>query len=328
MHKEEILQQLSLKVRSGEINQEDIRRCFSLSSEPTSGPKPSRKISHLSIAKGLYALGVVIAIIGILIFIGQIWVAIGPWGRVIVTLGFGFLMAVLGSIMMKQKPDNYIGSVFHLIGGILIPPGALILLYEFGVMGPTLWPVIITVGIIFLFYFLLSIIHKSSVTTFFAIANGTALVYLLIQEILMSPLATQAFDYYAYLTMVVGVSYLLLAQSFRQTWNKNLIGILYFFGSAGFLGGAFSQVFDSFIWQGLFFLIVIGFLFLAGLIKSRAILLVSALFLIAHLSYITGKYFADSLGWPIALVVLGLLFVGLGYVAFNIHQKYIKTDNQ
>ncbi len=327
MNKEEILQQLLIKIRSGEINQDDIKQCFNLNSEPTLTSKLSRKISHLSIAKGLYALGAVIAIIGILIFIGQIWIDIGPWGRVIVTLGFGFLAAVLGSVLMKQKPDNYIGSIFHLIGGVLIPPGALILLSEFGVVSATLWPVIIAIGTIFLFYFLLSIIHKSAVTTFFAIANGTALVYLLIQEILISSLSTsQAFDYYAYLTMIVGISYLLLAQSFRQTWNKNLTGLLYFFGSAGFLGASFSQVFDSFTWQVLFFLIIIGFLFLAGFIKSRAVLSVGTLFLIAHLSYITGEYFADSLGWPIALVILGLLFVGLGYAALAINKKYIKTQ--
>jgi len=57
--------------------------------------------------------------------------------------------------------------------------------------------------------------------------------------------------------------------------------------------------------------------------RSRSILVMSTLFLIAHVSYITGEYFADSLGWPISLVILGFVFIGLGYVSISVNKKYI-----
>jgi len=125
--------------------------------------------------------------------------------------------------------------------------------------------------------------------------------------------------------MVIGASYLLLAHSFRDGWNKKLIGLLYFFGITGFLAAAFSQVFISFLWQMLFFVILLGGLFLSVYVKSRSILIVSTLFLIAHVSYITGEYFADSLGWPIVLVILGFVFIGLGYVSITINKRFLKS---
>ena len=123
--------------------------------------------------------------------------------------------------------------------------------------------------------------------------------------------------------MVIGASYLLLAHAFRNGWNKNLTEVLYFFGITGFLGAAFSQVFDSVPWQMLYFIIVIGGLALSVYMRSRSILIISTFFLIVHVSYITGKYFADSLGWPISLVILGFVFIVLGYVSVNINKKYI-----
>ena len=127
--------------------------------------------------------------------------------------------------------------------------------------------------------------------------------------------------------MAIGASYLLLAHAFRSGWNKHLIGALYFFGITGFLGATFSQVFDSVPWQLLYFLIVLGGLFLSVYMRSRSILVMSTLFLIAHVSYITSEYFADSLGWPISLVILGFVFIGLGYASVTINKKYIKGAN-
>jgi len=75
----------------------------------------------------------------------------------------------------------------------------------------------------------------------------------------------------------------------------------------------------------LFVLIVLGGLALAAYLKSRIVLTVSTLFLIAHVSYITSEYFADSVGWPLVLVILGFVFIGLGYISITINKKFIKS---
>jgi hypothetical protein len=324
MNKEELLQELSVKISTGEISLEEIATRFSFAPTiQTPTITENSKISTpFSVTKMLYVLGAAIVVIGIIIFVSQIWDDIGSFGRISVTLGLGFLITAIGSMLLKSKPGENIGTVFHFIGGMLIPGGAVVTLSELNVDFVSLWPVAITFGVIFAFYLLLNFVHKNSILTFFAIANGTAFVYLLVEAIVDGPFYRHE-DLYAYLTMVIGASYLLLAHAFRDGWNKEIIGVLYFFGITGFLGAAFSQVFDSVPWQMLYFIIVIGGLALSVYMRSRSILVVSTLFIIAHVSYITGEYFADSLGWPISLVILGFVFIGLGYISVNINKKYI-----
>jgi hypothetical protein len=325
MNKEQLLQELSMKVQMGEVSREEIMNRLSI--PHSEGPKTNAVVSknflaNLSATKMLYILGAAIVVIGIVIFFYQIWDDIGTPLRILVTLGLGFLITAIGSMLLKTKPTDVIGSVFHVIGGLLIPGGAMVMLYELDVIQATAWPITITFGIISLFYYLLNIVHKNVVLTFFAIANTTAFIYLFVQSVLDNSLYTNE-NLYAYLTMAIGLSYLLLSHSFKEGWNKNLTGILCFFGITGFLGAAFSQVFDSSVWQMIYFILMALGFYLSILMKSRSILVMSTIFLIAHVSYITDEYFADSLGWPISLVILGFVFIGLGYTSFAINKKYI-----
>ena len=327
MNKEELFQELSRKLSSGEVSRGELLSRFNITSAvPTNGPKNEADSTHFSMTKVLYILGAAIVIIGIAIFVSQVWDDIGSFGHVAVTLGLGFLLTAIGAVLLNQKPEEKIGPVFHAIGGMLIPGGAVVLLHELNIDFANLWPVALTFGVIFIFYLLLDWMQKNAVLTFFAIANGTAFIYLLIQSIIDEPFYLHG-DLYAYLTMIIGASYLLLAYAFRGGWNRQLLGALNFFGSLGFLAAGFSRVFDSQPWQMFYFLIVIGGLFLSAYLKTRAILLVSTLFLIAHVSYITGEYFTDSIGWPVALIILGFVFIGLGYVSITINKKYIKQAN-
>ena len=321
MNKEQLLQELSQKINTGEISREEVTNRLSL--ETIELVEVKKEESHyFSITKMMYVLGAAIVVIGIVIFVSQIWNDIGSSGRTLVTLGLGFLLAAIGSMLLKSKPGDNIGSVFHFIGGMLVPGGALVTLFEFGVNPVSLWPVTIVFGIIFIFYLLLNHVHKNAILTFFAIANGTVFVYLFIESIIDGPFY-QHEDLFVYLTMVIGICYLLLGYAFRDGWNKKLVGLLYFVGITGLLGAAFTRVFSSGIWEILYFVLIVGALFLSVFVRNRSILVMSTIFLIAHVMYITAEYFAHSLGWPISLVILGFVFVGLGYASININKKYI-----
>jgi peptidoglycan/LPS O-acetylase OafA/YrhL len=326
MNKEELLQELSVRISTGEISREEIANRLSIApaTQGAVNVENLKDSTPFSVTKMLYVLGATIVVVGIVALVSQIWDDIGSFGRIAVTLGLGFLITAIGSMLLKSKPDENIGTVFHFIGGMLIPGGAVVTLSELS-LDSSDWSLAITFGVIFVFYLLLNYVHKNAILTFFAIANGTATVYSTLNAVVGGPFEGWfgIKDIYQYTTMAMGTSYLLLAHAFRDGWNKKLIGVLYFFGITGFLGAAFSQVFDSAPWQMLYFLIVIGGLALSVYMRSRSILVMSTLFLIAHVSYITSEYFADSLGWPISLVILGFVFIGLGYVSISINKKYI-----
>lgn len=332
MNKEELLQELSAKIGTGEISREEaISRLNFAPAEQQVSAVRTKRFFHFSVTKMLYFLGAAVVIIGLIVFVSQIWNDIGSFGRILITLGLGLLIAAIGSVLLKQKPGDNIGPIFHLIGGILIPIGAIETLGEFVDFFSLwfLWSFAITFGVIFAFYSLLNFFHKHPILTFFAIVNGTAFVYFLVGAIIQNSQIIDVYivDIYAFLTMAIGASYLLLARTFRDGWNKYLVGGLYLFGSAGILGAAFSQVPESILWQLLYFLIILGGFFLSAYVRDRGILVISAIFLIVHISYITSEYFADSLGWPISLILLGFIFIGLGYASVTLDKKYISRLN-
>lgn len=327
MTKEELLAELSAKVSSGEVSLNEVLSRLNMpaqaaASEPRNAPLA---LKHFSATKLLYVIGTIIVVVGIVVLVSQVWEGVGVPGRIFVTLGLGFLLTMLGSLLTKSRPETSIGSVFHAMGGMLIPGGAMVTLSELGVNLDSPWPVAGVFGLLFAFYALLCYVHKSAILTFFAIANGTAFVYLLVAALLDNSVYGN-WDVYAYLTMAVGASYILLGYAFTSGWNAKLVSILYAFGSIAFMSAAFSRVFDSVPWQMLYFFIVAGGMFLAVYMRNRVVLAVSTLFLIGHISYITGEYFADSVGWPICLVVLGFIFIGLGYASVNLSKKYITSQ--
>jgi hypothetical protein len=320
MDKTELLNELIQKINSGEISLAELNSKLSQTAD-VALPE-TKESSHFTVTSMLYVFGAAVAIIGLVIFIGQIWDDLGSLAHITITLVLGLLLTVLGASLLKQKPTDNIGPVFHFLGGMLIPGGALVTLEELSVDIDTIWPVAITFGAIFAFYLLLNSSQKHPILTFFSIANGTTFLYLLIGAID----DFRSDDLYVYLTMLIGATYLLLAKSFKNGWNSKLLGLLYFFGTLGILGAGFIQALEYGTWELFYFLIIFTCLYLSVYMKSRIILVLSTLFLIAHVSYITSEYFADSLGWPISLILLGFVIIGLGYGSVHINQTYLKRN--
>ncbi len=55
-----------------------------------------------------------------------------------------------------------------------------------------------------------------------------------------------------------------------------------------------------------------------------ALLVFGSLFLGGYLAKITGEYFSDSLGWPLALVLVGFMLMGVGYLTFRLKRTYLE----
>jgi hypothetical protein len=137
-------------------------------------------------------------------------------------------------------------------------------------------------------------------------------------------------DFLKWASMLLGASYIFIGYGYKSVLlsennrdekeQKSVQNILYTFGTLAILisgisiGGFFDILFIAFIF-GAFY----GSIYL----KSRAVLSLGAIFLVAHIIKLTSKYFVDSVGWPIALIGIGFLVIGVGYGTFYLNKRFI-----
>ncbi len=52
-------------------------------------------------------------------------------------------------------------------------------------------------------------------------------------------------------------------------------------------------------------------------------LIVSTVAILGYISYFTERHFVESVGWPLALIMLGLVLIGMSTLALRLNRKYI-----
>lgn len=323
MKNADLLQELQAKVESGEIKQSAVLKILQMQKLPEHKKHEDDSWLHFSLTKFLYALGVIIVIIGVVALYAQIWDDLSSIVRVIATLGLGAVFAGFGSYFLQQKINHYLGLAFHIIGGFVLPIGAFVSIHEFTdfTIGANTSAAIFC--ILTAYYLALTFLHKHLVFTFFTIANATIFIYSFMNVILNNWSFTQEDIIFAYVTTAIGVSYILLTQSFSKNWNEPLTSVLYFVGTNGIIWSLFYLVFESTFWEFVYIAVPASMIYLGLTMKSKSMVFMSTIGIIAYIAYITGEYFADSIGWPISLVFLGFVFIGLGYYSVHLTKKYI-----
>lgn len=263
-----------------------------------------------------YAIGAIIAVIGVIILVADNWDQIGFVGRVLVTLGISFAAYVSGLVFRAPEQDK-LSQVMFTISAALAPLGTYVFLDEAGVD--------FTSGIQISAALVLSVIFgaalyisRKAILTLITIGFATWAYYALTIELFDTSYYGYDIDFLKWATMLLGVSYLLIAYGHRR--SVPVQNILYGFGTLAILGAGISI-------GGFFDLLFIAFIFAAFYgsvyLKSRAMLALGALFLMAHIIKLTSEYFVDSIGWPVALIAVGFLVIGIGYGTFYLNKKYI-----
>ena len=182
---------------------------------------------------------------------------------------------------------------------------------------------------------------------FFTILSATGVFFACIYLIIPDPDATSVSRQFVWALsfFLAGIVYMALGRVFavhkteknQPLWRQHfsLSTTLYFLGSVALLGGGFAlndtQGKDgNFIWEVLYPVFVIGCIGLSVYLQSKVTLVASFIALVSYIILIT-TYFADdnSFSWPVALIVLGFLFIGIGYIPFYLKRKFfiIRKDS-
>ena len=119
-------------------------------------------------------------------------------------------------------------------------------------------------------------------------------------------------------SLIIGVSLVVTAYGLH-TADKypRLIGLGYLVGSAMLYAGLFDLVEDTPI-ELIFLAVTAGILYACVVLQSRAMLLTTVLAMLSFIGYFSAKHFVDSLGWPVTLVITGVIFLGVGMIAIRV----------
>jgi hypothetical protein len=188
-----------------------------------------------------------------------------------------------------------------------------------------------TALVLFVIFCAAMFVNRINILFLISVAYATWAYYALVMKLFSGNLL-YLIDYVQWSIMFLGASYLFLAYGYQSVWQSQdrrdakekeaIQNLLYGLGTLAILGSAISM-------GGIFDLVLIALIFCAFYgsvyLRSRAMLLFGALFLMAHIIKLTSEYFVDSIGWPVALILVGFLIIGVGYATFYINKKFIST---
>ncbi len=309
--KEDALQDIVSLVRHHQITLEEIALALK-ASESGLEKQPASILSKL-----FGYIGGIFVFAGIGVFISMYWDDFGSAARVIVTLGVGLIAFLMGLVCLADQKYERAATPLFLMSSLLQPTGILVMLQEYSSGGDARH------GLIFMAAYMLiqqgSVFwaKQRSVLAFSAILFGCVFFANLFDVMDISE---------KLIGLVIGTSLLFVAYALNQSKHIAIAAFWYFVGSVIQLWSIFDLVKNSAlepVYLGMSALMI----FMSTYVRSRTLLLVGTLSMLCYIGYYTAKHFANAVGWPIALVLIGIALIGLSSLAVKLNNKYIKAAN-
>ena len=324
MNKQELLQELSSRVASGDLTHSEVLEAIG-TEQPESTIRKSKVAATLSTI--LYYIGGGVVFLGMIFLIAQEWNHFGTGMKIFVTLGSGIAAFIMGVLFSGQERLGAAGPAFFLIAALLLPLGLLVTYDEAGINVDRLSAQIQIGGILFAVYLGAYAAIRNNVLLAFSFIFGTWLYFALTDLMISGAPMIDEWSFVNYRILFAGLAFMLLGYSFVGSEREPLTGWLYVFGVGGFLGAGFAlgewKPNQSAFWEAVYPGLVFGVIFLSTYIKSRIFLIFGSTALGAYLTKITAEYFSDSLGWAFSLVLVGFFLMGIAYLAVRVNRRHI-----
>lgn len=308
-NKQDALQDIALLVKHNDISLDEIKHALEAASKLVS--KPSSSV----LSKLLGYIGGIFVFAGIGVFISMFWDDFGSAARVIVTLGVGLVAFIMALVCLYDQKYERAATPLFLIAALLQPTGILVMLQEYASGGNAHY------GVLFMAIFML--IQQGA--SFWAKRR----IVLAFSAILFGCIFfSTLFDLWAMneklIGMVVGTSLMCIAYALNQSKHLAIAPFWYFVGSIILMWSVFESVKNTPVELAYLSLAAL-LIFLSTHVRSRSLLLVGTLSMLIYIGYYTAKHFANTAGWPIALVIIGIALIGMSTLAVRLNNKYIKS---
>jgi hypothetical protein len=99
-----------------------------------------------------------------------------------------------------------------------------------------------------------------------------------------------------------------------------LAGAGYLVGSIMAYSGLFDLMHDTSFELG-YLAVTAAMLYACVVLQSRALLFTTVIAMLGFIAFYTAKHFANSLGWPVTLVLTGVAFLAVGSIAIRLKRR-------
>lgn len=326
MDKSQVLSAISELASKKQITKDELRAAYSKGLG-----EGGASFQHVSISEALYYIGALIVFIGIATFLNQNWSSLSIVTRIVTTLGSAVISYIVGVSFNQKKDTQSVSLAFFFLSAILFPIGIAVTFNEAGFDIETSGMLSAITGIPLAIFAVSYFIFKRNVFIVSSIAFGTLFFFAFTNTLLEDTAIYDGWKFHNYRVLLVAISYLLMGYYYDTIRQERLSDALYTLGAIGFLGAALflggwkdSSTFNV-LWQLLFPFLVAGFIYASVAIKAKSFLLISSFFLMVYIIKITAEHFSENLGWPLALILSGLMVIAIGFATLRINKKYLKS---
>ena len=122
-------------------------------------------------------------------------------------------------------------------------------------------------------------------------------------------------------SLLTGMCVISTAYGLHKTGrHSGLAGLGYFIGAVMAYSGLFDLVHNTFF-ELIYLAITASMLYACVVLQSRALLFTTVVAMLGFIGYYSAQHFANSLGWPVTLVLMGVAFLAVGTVAIKVRRQ-------
>lgn len=306
--KDDVLQDIVALMQHNKITLAEVSRALDDASMQMSAA-PASVLSKL-----FGYIGGIFVFAGIGVFISMYWDDFSSASRVIVTLGTGLIAFVMGLICLSEQKYERVATPLFLIASVLQPTGIMVMLDEYSSGGD------LRHGLLFMAAYML--VQQGA--TFWA-KQRTVLAFSAI--IFGCIFFANLFDLWdldeKLIGTVIGSSLLCLTYAIQRSKHMAIAPFWYFVGAVLLLWSIFEWVEGS-LFEPIYLGMTAFMIFLSTFVRSRTLLIIGTFAMLIYIGYYTAEHFANTVGWPIALVIIGIALIGLSALAIRLNNQYIK----
>lgn len=259
-------------------------------------------------------IGGIFVFAGLGIFIATQWPHLNSPERILLTLGPGFCAFIMALACTTDARFEKAATPLFLIAALLEPTGILVMLKEYSHGGDPAYALLFLHGVMALQQGCALYAKQRTVLAF------TTIYFTL-------GFFTIAFDLLEInrhlIGLTVGSSLLCIGWALANSRHKPLAGLVYFCGGGLFLGTAWDWLANK-PGEPLLFVLSCGMVFFSTIARSRALLAVGTIGLLAYIGDYMWDHFRNSFAAPLLLMVAGFVLIGIGALAVRINNKYIR----